>query len=141
MNAITFIIFGVISYWVYWSIKHEGIFWVPRTASSLGGFVIWIYLILKVSNQIDNNFLLIIFTAVSGVSIIGGGVFLSQKFDEIIEKRVGKTPYATKKTEYFGVTEDDLTEEELQKGREITEELEQRIRAKVKKEMDEKEKE
>ena len=43
MNAITFIVFGFIAYWIYFSIKNEGIFWIPKTILCIGGFALFIW--------------------------------------------------------------------------------------------------
>ena len=43
MNAITFIIFGFIAYWIYFSIKNEGIFWIPKMILGIGSFALFIW--------------------------------------------------------------------------------------------------
>ena len=93
MNALTFIIFGLIGYWIYWSVKHEGIFWIPRTASALGGFALWMYLIFQQGSQINNNFLQIVFIAGTGIFIGFISYLIVESCNEMIEKRVGKNPY------------------------------------------------
>ena len=137
MNVLTFIVFGLISYWFYWSVKHEGIFWIPRKATALGGFALWMYLIFKVGNQINNNFLQIIFIAGTGIFIGFLSYLIVESCNEMIEKRVGKNPYKNPyvqlelEKKYYKELEENLTEEELKVGREFAESAEKRIREKV----------
>ncbi len=39
MSAIAFIIFGLFAWWVYYSVKHEGVYWIPKFFLALGVFV------------------------------------------------------------------------------------------------------
>ena len=39
MKAITLIIFGLMGYWIYFSLKKEGILWIPKIILCIGGFV------------------------------------------------------------------------------------------------------
>ena len=128
------IIFGLGGFWVYWSIKNEGILWIPRVIVNIGGFTLWGYLTFTQYGKIDNKFIQLI--AIAGTMIVF--VLVALPINEILDKetvkRLGKEPYTPKKPE------DDFTEEELQVGREIAEKLEQRIRDNVEKEMEEEEK-
>ena len=139
MSALTFIIFGLIGYWIYWSVKHEGIFWIPRTASALGGFALWMYLIFQQGSQINNNFLQIVFIAGTGIFIGFISYLIVESCNEIIEKRVGKNPYKNPyvqlelEKKYYKELEETLTDEELKVGREFAESAEKKIREKIKK--------
>ena len=139
MNALTFIIFGLIGYWIYWSVKHEGIFWIPRTASALGGFALWMYLIFQQGSQINNNFLQIVFIAGTGIFIGFISYLIVESCNEMIEKRVGKNPYKNPyvqlelEKKYYKELEETLTDEELKVGREFAESAEKKIREKIKK--------
>ena len=93
MSAITFIVFGFIGYWAYWSIKHEGIFWIPKTVSALGSLFIWFFLSMRYANGIENNLVSILIIAGVGFLVMGVGVALVGIFGRLIEKRVGKDPY------------------------------------------------
>ena len=139
MNALTFIIFGLIGYWIYWSVKHEGIFWIPRTASALGGFALWMYLIFQQGSQINNNFLQIVFIAGTGIFIGFISYLIVESCNEMIEKRVGKNPYKNPyvqlelEKKYYKELEETLTDEELKVGRKFAESAEKKIREKIKK--------
>ena len=93
MDALTFIVFGFIALWAYWSIKHEGIFWIPKTVSALGSFLLWILLSMRYLDRIENNLVSILIIAGLGFLVMGAGVALVGIFDRLIEKRVGKDPY------------------------------------------------
>ena len=139
MNALTFIVFGLISYWFYWSVKNEGIFWIPRTIAALGSFVLWMYLLFVIQPEINNNFLKILFAAGTGIIIFSIATNIALKCDKIIEKRVGKNPYKNPyvqkelEKKYYKELEENLTEEELKVGREFAESAEKKIREKVEK--------
>tara|TARA_B100001093_G_scaffold510631_1_gene576873 strand:+ start:570 stop:941 length:372 start_codon:yes stop_codon:yes gene_type:complete len=93
MDALTFIVFGFIALWAYWSIKHEGIFWIPRTVSALGGIALWIYITFVHFNKIENGFLQLICIGGSMAVITIVSSKLVMYFDSLVEKRVGKDPY------------------------------------------------
>ena len=93
MDALTFIVFGFIALWAYWSIKHEGIFWIPKTVSALGSFLLWILLSMRYVDRIENNLVSILILSCLGFLVMGAGVALVGIFDRLIEKRVGKDPY------------------------------------------------
>ena len=134
MEFYYFIIFGLGGLWVYYSIKNEGILWIPRAIVNLGGFALWFYLVFSQYGKIDNKFFQIVASAGTIIVFVLIALPINEMLDEETVKRLGKEPYSSKKPE------DDFTEEELQVGREISEELEQRIRANVEKEMEEEDK-
>ncbi len=134
MEFYYFIIFGLGGLWVYYSIKNEGILWIPRAIVNLGGFALWFYLVFSQYGKIDNKFFQIVASAGTIIVFVLIALPINEILDKETVKRLGKEPYSPKKPE------DDFTEEELQVGREIAEELEQRIRANVEKEMEEEDK-
>ena len=134
MEFYYFIIFGLGGLWVYYSIKNEGILWIPRAIVNLGGFALWFYLVFSQYGKIDNKFFQIVASAGTIIVFVLIALPINEILDKETVKRLGKEPYSPKKPE------DDFTEEELQVGREISEELEQRIRANVEKEMEEEDK-
>ena len=134
MEFYYFIIFGLGGLWVFYSIKNEGILWIPRVIVNLGGFALWFYLAFSQYGKIDNKFFQIVANAGTIIVFVLIALPINEMLDEETVKRLGKEPYSSKKPE------DDFTEEELQVGREIAEELEQRIRANVEKEMEEEDK-
>ena len=93
MDALTFIVFGFIAYWSYWSIKHEGVFWIPRTVAALGGLALWIFSIFYLASQINNSIVQVILIAVTGIAIFWISNSISIYCSKMIEKRVGKDPY------------------------------------------------
>ena len=134
MEFYYFIIFGLGGLWIYHSISNEGILWIPRAIVNLGSFVLWMYLIFTQYGKIDNKFFQILATSGTIIVLVAIALPINEFLDELTLKRLGKEPYTSKKPE------DDFTEEELEAGREIAEELEQRIRANVEKEMEEEDK-
>tara|TARA_Y100001978_G_C23432659_1_gene309110 strand:- start:224 stop:553 length:330 start_codon:yes stop_codon:yes gene_type:complete len=108
MNAITFIVFGLIGYWIYFSIKKEGIFWIPKMILCIGGFALFIWggasLIpilwepfIKSTSALGQ----LIKTAIFGLtySMIFSSIAFQtvfkwlDKIDDKIEERIGKKPY------------------------------------------------
>ena len=134
MGLAWFIGFCCVGYWIYFSIKNEGILWIPRAIVNLGSFVLWMYLIFTQYGKIDNKFFQILATSGTIIVLVAIALPINEFLDELTLKRLGKEPYTSKKPE------DDFTEEELEAGREIAEELEQRIRDNVEKEMEEEDK-
>ena len=134
MEFYYFIIFGLGGFWVYWSIKNEGILWIPRVIVNIGGFALWGYLTFTQYGKIDNKFFQILAIAGTIIVLVAIALPINEFLDELTVKRLGKEPYTSKKPD------DDFTGEELQVGKEIAEELEQRIRANVEKEMEEEDK-
>ena len=83
MNALTFIIFGLIAYWVYYSVKHEGIFWIPRTATVLGSFVFYIWMTFKIISQVKPSWLAF-FVAMSSFGVLS---VITQRIVRWFEKK------------------------------------------------------
>ena len=53
MSAITLIVFGLIGFWVYYSVKHEGIYWIPRTGAGIGGFLFCLWMMFKIFREVQ----------------------------------------------------------------------------------------
>ena len=93
MDALTFIVFGFIAYWAYWSIKHEGIFWIPRTATVLGSFVFYIWMTFKIVSQVKPSWFAF-FVGMSSFGVLSIFTFrIVGWFQNKIDERVGKDPY------------------------------------------------
>ena len=60
MNIIIFLIGGLFAYWFYWSIKREGIYWLPKIFLLAGSF--FLLFISLVSYQHELNLLLRFFS-------------------------------------------------------------------------------
>ena len=108
MNAITFIVFGFISYWIYFSIKKEGVLWIPKILLCIGGFVGFYWGITFFFSMLWEPF--IKSTTVFGQLFKTGIVGLTyamiyfpiamatiykwvEKIEEKIEERIGNKPY------------------------------------------------
>ena len=52
MSALTSIIFGLVGFWVYYSVKHEGVFWIPRTTTAIGGFFLFVWMTFIIASQV-----------------------------------------------------------------------------------------
>ena len=108
MNVFVFIILGFIGYWVYFSIKNEGIFWIPKMILCIGSFALFIWggaflipilwePLIKSTSALGQ----LVKTAIFGLtysmifcSIAFKTVFKwLDKIDEKIEERMGKKPY------------------------------------------------
>ena len=143
MRIVYFICFCSVGYWVYYSVKHEGIFWLVRTLILLASLTIAIGIPFAVNSKFSIN----VFHSFLGIIVYGIFLcllyFLNKRTWRIctnrIEKSYGKNPYnnpylAIKlKEEYFKELEESCTEEELQKGKEIAESAVTKLREKVEK--------
>ena len=117
MSAITLIVFGLIGFWVYWSVKHEGIFWIPKAATAIGGFFLYIWMVFEIASQVKPAWFAFF------VMISSGGVLMiiSTKFvmwcQEKVDERVGMDPY-NKKDKLTPQQQDmkDLREELIRKN-------------------------
>ena len=97
MNILTFIVFGFIAYWIYFSIKKEGIFWIPKAVIALGSFVLWMTLNYKVFNFFLSTpfyyFKSFIAGIIFAIIIFPISYRLLDLIEKKIEERVGKNPY------------------------------------------------
>ena len=108
MNILTFIILGFIGYWVYFSIKNEGIFWIPKMLLCFGGFILFmwggysLYPILwepflkstSAFGQLLKTVIVAFTYSIIFCSIAFKTLYkLLDKIEEKIEERMGKKPY------------------------------------------------
>ena len=108
MTIFAFIIFGFIGYWVYFSIKNEGIFWIPKAVIAIGSFALFIWGITFLYPILWEPFLKstsalgqLLKTAIVGLtySMIYFSIAFKtvykwlDKIEEKIEERMGKKPY------------------------------------------------
>ena len=101
MSAITLIVFGLIGFWVYWSVKHEGIFWIPKAIVAIGGFSLWITQMFKYLQKFQGNWpLQLIAIIFVSVILLTTSNFLLDKIQKKIDERVGNDPYKTKKLSF-----------------------------------------
>ena len=107
MEFYYFIIFGLGGFWVYWSIKNEGILWIPRVIVNIGGFALWGYLTFTQYGKIDNKFFQLIAIAGTMIVFVLVALPINEMLDKETVKRLGKEPYTPKKPE------DDFTEEDI----------------------------
>ena len=107
MNIIAFLIGGLFTYWFYWSIKSEGIYWLSKIFLLAGSF--FLLFISLVSYQLELNRLLNLFLGDTNhlVRVIFFICYLMLAYliqkhilspiifaiDKKIEKRIGKNPY------------------------------------------------
>tara|TARA_A100001388_G_C28508105_1_gene374910 strand:- start:226 stop:600 length:375 start_codon:yes stop_codon:yes gene_type:complete len=114
MSAITLIVFGLIGFWVYYSVKHEGIYWIPRTGAAIGGFVLYLWMMFKIFREVQPTWFAV-FLVISSIIVL---TKIADKIvfwaDNKIEERVGKDPYKQK---------DKLTSEQEQYMKDLREEL------------------
>ena len=108
MNILAFIVFGFIAYWIYFSIKNEGIFWIPKAVIAIGSFALFMWGVAFLYPLLWEPFLKstsalgqLLKTAIFGLtysmifcSIAFKTVYkLLDKIEEKIEERMGKKPY------------------------------------------------
>ena len=95
MSALTLIIFALVGYWVYYSVKHEGIFWIPRTATVLGSCVFFIWMTFKIQTQVNPAWFAFFVNMSSFAILILIIIKIVNFFQNKIEERVGVDPYKT----------------------------------------------
>ena len=91
------LLFGLIGFWVYWSIKHEGIYWIPKAFLCFGSFGLFLFGVFKLSTLLPDNLfvsLILVIGYVAVTIIVGCVVYvLLEAIDETIKERMGKDPY------------------------------------------------
>ena len=96
MSILNLIIFGLVGFWFYYSVKHEGIYWIPRTAAALGGGLFYFWMVFQIVSQVQPLWFAI-FLVICGFVVF---TKICEKIvfwaDDKIEKRVGKDPYNKK---------------------------------------------
>ena len=95
---ISFLVFGLIGYWVYWSIKHEGIYWIPKISLSIGGFILFMGGLFKLYPLIPKNLFaygIFLVSYVAVTSLVAFGLIpVIEAIENKIEERMGKKPYS-----------------------------------------------
>ena len=111
MSAIALIIFGLVGWYAYYSVKHEGGYWIPKILLNTGAFVGFLWGIRFIYPYVYEPF--IKSTSALGQLVKTGVVSISYliiyfacmyatyskwivRIEEKIEERVGKDPYKTK---------------------------------------------
>ena len=93
MEFYYFIIFGLGGLWVYYSIKNEGILWIPRIIVNLGSFVLWGYLTLVIYPKIGISWLQFLATVGTMIGLIVFVVMpINDKLDELTGEKYMKNP-------------------------------------------------
>ena len=118
MDAFTLVIFGIVGYWVYYSVKHEGVIWIIRTATILGSFVFYIWMTFKIVTQVQPAWLgfFVGMSSFAVLSIIFYRIVMC--CEDEIEKRVGSDPHKefnkkTREQEQMQVFEEALILDEI----------------------------
>ena len=96
--AISLIVFGLIGYWVYWSIKHEGIYWIPKASLAIGGFILFLGGALKLiplipKNLFANGIFVVIYVGVTYLIQMKLLLPVFEAIENKIKERIGKDPY------------------------------------------------
>ena len=107
MSAIALIIFGLVGWYVYYCVKHEGVYWIPKILLSIGAFIGFFWGITFVFPYIKSTSVLgqLVKTGIFSISyLVIYYVCMYATFskwivrlEEKIEERVGKDPYKTNK--------------------------------------------
>ncbi len=84
MEIAYFIGFCCVAYWIYFSIKKEGLLWIPRLIVNLGSFVLWGYLTLVIYPKIGISWLQ--FLASVG-TMIGLIVFIVMPINDKLDEK------------------------------------------------------
>ena len=111
MSAIALIIFGLVGWYVYYCVKNEGVYWIPKILLNTGAFVGFFWGIRFIFAYVYEPF--IKSTSVLG-QLVKTGIFSISyliiyyacmyatyskwivRIEEKIEERVGKNPYKKK---------------------------------------------
>ena len=96
--AISIIVYGLIGYWIYWSIKHEGIYWIPKMSLAIGSFIAYVAGIGATIPDLPDNLLIRIFFVLGYSAFWMAFTFgvllkLMKVLDDKIKERMGKDPY------------------------------------------------
>jgi len=93
MDAFTLVICGIVGFWVYYSVKHEGVIWIIRTATVLGSFVFFIWMTFKINTQVNPAWFGFFVTMSSGAVLMIIVWRIVMWCENEIERRVGSEPY------------------------------------------------
>ena len=91
MEIYYLIIFGLGGLWVFFSIKNEGILWIPRAIVNIGSLVLFVYLTSEYYSKIENNILFVLAFAATLIPLVLIALLVNTILDEAIEKRFRKT--------------------------------------------------
>jgi len=91
MEIYYLIIFGLGGLWVFFSIKNEGILWIPRAIVNIGSLVLFVYLTSEYYSKIENNILFVLAFAATLIPLVLIALLVNTILDEAIEKRLRKT--------------------------------------------------
>jgi len=118
MDVFTLVICGIVGFWIYWSVKHEGVIWIIRTATILGSGVFFIWMTFKIATQVQPAWLSfsVSMSSFAVLSIIVWRIVMWCENE--IERRVGSDPYKeftkkTKEQEQMQVYEEALILDEI----------------------------
>tara|TARA_R100000734_G_C3262794_1_gene60979 strand:- start:274 stop:669 length:396 start_codon:yes stop_codon:yes gene_type:complete len=118
MDVFTLVICGIVGFWVYWSVKHEGVIWIIRTATVLGSGVFFIWMTFKIQTQLNPAWFAF-FVNMSSFAVLSIIVWrIVMWCENEIERRVGSDPYKeftkkTKEQEQMQVYEEALILDEI----------------------------
>ena len=118
MDVFTLVICGIVGFWVYYSVKHEGVIWLIRTATVLGSFVFFIWMVFKIATQVNPAWFGFFVTMSSGAVLMIIVWRIVMWCENEIERRVGSDPYKeftkkTKEQEQMQVYEEALILDEI----------------------------
>ena len=93
MEIAYFIGFCCVGYWIYFSIKKEGLLWIPRIIVNLGSFVFWGYLSLVIYPKIGIGWLQALATIGTIIGLVLVALQINDKLDELTGEKFMKNPY------------------------------------------------
>ena len=92
MGIAYFIGFCCVGYWIYFSIKKEGLLWIPRVVVSFGGFILWFYLNFLIYTKFGVGFLQVLATVGIMIALSWISYIVNFKIDEIQGVSYEKNP-------------------------------------------------
>ena len=92
MGIAYFIGFCCVGYWIYFNIKKEGILWIPRALTNIGGFVLWGYLSLIIYPKIGIGWLQFLATVGTMIGLVFIVTPINDKLDELTGEKYMKNP-------------------------------------------------
>ncbi len=92
MGLAWFIGFCCVGYWIYFSIKKEGILWIPRFVVCFGSFGLWFYLALAIYPKIGIGWLQFLATIGTIIVLVLIDLPINDKLDELTGEKYLKNP-------------------------------------------------
>ena len=92
MGIAYFIGFCCVGYWIYFSIKKEGLLWIPRVVINIGSFVLWGYLSLVIYPKIGIGWLQALATIGTIIGLVLIALPINDKLDELTGEKYLKNP-------------------------------------------------